>query len=76
MSDADIKLWLKRVESLGVGELVKGLVGADPVVQQCVLRNLSDKGRLLLGLTIERVRQANLENSETESGAHALAAFF
>jgi len=75
MSDAEIQLWLRKVEHVGVGELVKGLLGADAVVRQCVLRNMSEKQRHLLSLTMERVGQAKLRNSELESGARSLANF-
>jgi len=76
MSDTDIQIWLRKVEPLGVGELVKGLLGADTAVRQCVLRNMSEKGGGLLNLTLERVKRAKLKSSEIESGTTALANFF
>lgn len=76
MSDTDIQVWLRKVETVGVGELVKGLLGADTAVQQCVLRNLSEKEGSLLKTTMERVKQAKLKNSEIASGTNTLAGLF
>jgi len=76
MSDADIQLWLTKVEKVGVGQLVKGLLGADAGVRQCVLRNMSEQSGSLLTLTIERVRQAKIQKSEMESGAKVIGELF